>query len=101
MSKQLKMFLMIAVAGSVISSASLAEAGKIRSTAERRQSPDKGFWDSSHDPVVRHQDTHHQEGQPFSFLHQQKIYRPAPKKSNASWGWQRSIQDRRQRPGGR
>lgn len=101
MNKRLKMFLMVAVAGSVIGSASLAEAGKIRSTVERRQSPGKGFWDTSHKPTVRHHRSAIQGWKPFSFLHQQKSYRAAPKKSKASWGWQRSIQDRRQRPGGR
>tara|TARA_R110002072_G_scaffold284006_1_gene447811 strand:+ start:28810 stop:29115 length:306 start_codon:yes stop_codon:yes gene_type:complete len=101
MSKRLKMFLMVAVAGSVIGSASLAEAGKIRSTVERRQSPGKGFWDTSHKPTVRHQRSAVQSWTPFGFLHQKKSYRVAPKKSKATWGWQRSIQDRRQRPGGR
>lgn len=138
MSKQLKMFLMVAVAGSVICSASLTQAGEprstteTRSTTEPRQSPGQHSWDTFQQPVVRyhqhsfpqhsyhqhsyhqrfyrqptyrqpsfHQPTFHQGWQPFSFPHPQQSYRPAPEKSKASWGWQRSIQDRRLRPGGR
>lgn len=103
MSKRVKYALMAAMAFSFIGGASLAEAGKIRSTVERRQSPGKGFWDTSHKPTVRHhqQRSHGQFWKSIQSLHQNKSYRSAPKSNKKSWGWQRSIQDRRQRPGGR
>jgi hypothetical protein len=101
MNKRLKMLVMIAVAGSVLGTASLAEAGKIRSTVERRQSPGKGFWDTSHRSVTRQQRSSHFHWNPFRFLHQHKRYQPATKNSQKSWGWQRSSRAELHHPGPR
>jgi|GEM_PF-6318403 len=89
MSKRFKMFLMIAVAGSMIGSTTLAEAGKTRSTVERRQRPGQGFWDTSHKSKAHQHRSTHQGWNLFQCFGLQKSYRPATPTSGKSWGWQR------------
>ncbi|WP_372723458.1 hypothetical protein [Novipirellula sp.] len=93
MFKQAQYALIAAIAFSFVGGASLAEAGKIRSTVERRHSPEKGFWDSSHHSknVVRHHASPR--------VH----YTPKTHESNSgkSWGWQRSSRAELHHPGPR
>lgn len=102
MKSYLKVLAAVTIAAGILGTTSLAEAGKIRSTVERRQSQGKGFWDTTHKPIVRHHyhRTHGQLWNSFRSLHHNKTYRSAPK-SKKSWGWQRSSRAELHHPGPR
>jgi len=102
MSKRLKMFLMVAVAGGVIGTASMAEAGNnIRNSVERRLNPGNGFWGNSPSVNTYQSRSSQRSWMPFQFFNSNNSYRPATRSNSKSWGWQRSSRAEFHHPGPR
>lgn len=53
MSKSLKVCAILALAASMLTPVTVVEAGNIRSTAERRLRPGRGFWADGHPHAIR------------------------------------------------
>ncbi|XZE51601.1 hypothetical protein SH139x_003260 [Planctomycetaceae bacterium SH139] len=53
MSKFIRTLAVIVIVGSVAGTATIAEVQKIRSTAERRQHPGRGFWENNRTQTVQ------------------------------------------------
>ncbi|HBJ36932.1 MAG TPA: hypothetical protein DDZ51_19675 [Planctomycetaceae bacterium] len=104
MNPKLRALIVVAVVAASVGNAPIAEAKKIRSTAERRQHPERGFWENDH----KQKDNHVRHHQPMIMNHwksvwsEPKTYKPkthTPAKK--SWGWQRSSRAALHHPGTR
>ncbi|WP_164103660.1 hypothetical protein [Candidatus Laterigemmans baculatus] len=84
MNKRLRTFVMVAVAGGVIGSAAVAEAGRGYHPAGSRQHTTEGVWKSGYRSTGSQGFWH-----PFRFWDGQPVYRGTPASKGTPWGWQR------------
>lgn len=101
MNKRLKMFLMIAVAGSVLGTASLAEADNATRRGVQQQSPRFVTWNVSQPASANHQSAQRSNWQMPLLWNGSNSYRTSPRTQRKSWGWQRSSRAEFHHPGPR
>lgn len=95
---KLQALILIGMSIITIGTASIAEAKKIRSPADRRHRPELGFWENDEKPRQSNTLTR----KPI-FGNQINSHWTAPKTSGptkkSSWGWQRSSRAEYHHPG--
>lgn len=95
MCKRFKALWMIAVAGCILTVASVAEAAKVRSAAERRQRPNLGFWENSRPSPVS------KSFSKSSYPNWNHLFNSGSSTQQKTWGWQHGGRAEFHHPGPR